>query len=397
MDLPNLPVYLDYAATTPLAPEVWAEMASFYSTAFANPASVYTPALEARQAVEEARTRVAEAIGADPGEIFFTSGGTEADNWVIKGCAEACREGKRHLLVSGIEHKAVLEPARWLAGRGFQVELVPVDASGVVDPEAVARRLRRDTFLVSIMHANNEIGTIQPIEEIGALCREREVLFHTDAVQTLGKIPLNVQTMPVDFVTLSAHKIYGPKGVGALYIRRGAQIAPLHHGGEQERGLRAGTLNVPAIVGFGAAASLAQRMMASETERLARLRDRLIEGVLNSVPGASLTGSQRRRLPNNAHFTIDGVEGEALLLALDAQGVCASAGSACTAGSNEPSHVLLAMGMDVGRARGALRLTLGRPTTEADVDYAVEAIARAADDLAPLRRASLGKRRGSLG
>ncbi|MGC8668379.1 MAG: cysteine desulfurase family protein [Chthonomonadales bacterium] len=388
MALPNLPVYLDYAATTPVAPEVWTEMVPFFSSAFANPASVYTPALEVRQAVEDARRRVAEAIGADPGEIFFTSGGTEADNWAVKGCAEICPEGKRHALVSSIEHKAVLEPFRWLAGHGFDVEFLPVDACGFVDPGAVARRLRADTFLVSVMHANNEVGTIQPIDEIAVICRDRGVIFHTDAVQTLGKIPLDVRSMPVDLVSLSAHKIYGPKGVGALFIRRGMHLPPLHHGGEQEHGLRAGTLNVPAIVGFGAAASLARREMKVEAERLARLRNRLIEGVLAGVPEAALTGSRTQRLPNNAHFIIEGVEGEALLLALDAMGVCASAGSACTAGSNEPSHVLLAMGLGTQQARGALRVTLGRPTTEADVDYAVEAIVRAAAELSRLRRPS---------
>ena len=382
----NLPVYLDYAATTPLAPEVWAEMAPYFASSFANPASIYTPALEVRQAVEDARRRVAEAIGADPGEIFFTSGGTEADNWAIKGCAEMCSEDRRHALVSGIEHKAVLEPFQWLARHGFQIEILPVDGCGLVDPQEVERRIRRDTFLVSVMHANNEVGTIQPVEQIGAICRAHGVVFHMDAVQTLGKVPLNVRHIPVDLMTLSAHKIYGPKGVGALYVRRGLRIAPLHHGGEQEQGIRAGTLNVPGIVGFGAAAALASREMDTTPARLLHLRDRLVKGVFAIAPEASLTGSRTRRLPNNAHFVVEGVEGEALLLALDALGVCASAGSACTAGSNEPSHVLLAMGFPPQRARGALRLTVGRPTTEADVEYAVDAIGRAIGELRRMRQ-----------
>ncbi len=385
-----LPIYLDHAATTPVAPEVLADMLPYFSETFANPAAIYGPGAEARDGVEEARETIAEFIGATPEEVFFTSGGTESDNWAIKGMAAsvgACE--KRHILTTPIEHRAVLEPCQSLTQQGFCVEYLPVDSVGRVDPEDVRARLRPETLLVSVMHANNEIGTIEPIAQIGAICRERGVAFHSDAVQTLGKLPMDVRRLDADLVSISAHKLYGPKGIGALYVRRGLRIGRFHEGGEQERGRRAGTLNVPGIVGFGSAVRLARQVMDREAVALAELRDRLIDGVLNTIPGAELSGPRYDRLPNNAHFCFQGVEGEPLLLALDMAGICASAGSACTAGSTEPSHVLLAMGLEVERARGALRLTLGRSTTEQAVDCTAERLAQAVHDLRALNTAAV--------
>jgi cysteine desulfurase len=287
-------------------------------------------------------------------------------------------------LTTPIEHRAILEPAETLAANGLDVEYLPVDGEGKVDPADVAERIRSDTLLVSVMYANNEVGTIEPIAEIGKVCREKEVIFHSDAVQGFGKTPLNVRELNVDLMSLSAHKMYGPKGVGALFVRRGTRISPYMEGGEQENGRRAGTLNVPAIVGFGAAVRKAEEVREQESARLTRLRDRLIDGVLETVPGARLNGARRDRLSNNAHFCFDGVEGEPLLLSLDMAGVYASAGSACTAGSTEPSHVLMAMGIPVETARGALRLSLGRSTTEEAVDYVSERLCEIVHNLRSL-------------
>jgi cysteine desulfurase len=380
----KLPVYLDHAATTPVAPEVLAEMLPYFGEVYGNPATLYAAGAQAREAVEQARETIAEAIGADPEEICFTSGGTEADNWAIKGMAATAPSHRRHLLTTPVEHHAVLDPALGLKAQGYEVEFLSVNGEGMVEPEDVAGRIRDDTFLVSVMHANNEVGAIQPVAEIGAVCRARGVPFHTDAVQTFGKLPVNARDMRADLMTLSAHKIYGPKGIGALYIRRGIRISPLLEGGEQERGRRAGTLNVPSIVGFGSAARLALAEREAESRRLTSLRDRLIETVLNGLSGVRLCGPRRERLPNNVHFCLSGVEGEPLLLALDMAGVCASAGSACTTGSTEPSHVLLAMGVPVEEARGALRMTLGRGTTAEAVDYAAQRLIEAVRELRAL-------------
>lgn len=380
----ELPIYLDHAAATPVAPEVMEAMLPYFSESFANPATIYTAGAEARDAVDAAREAIAAVIGADPEEVFFTSGGTESDNWAIKGMAAATPQSRRHLLLSSIEHHAVLDTCLSLQRRGFDIELVPVDSEGFVEPAAVAKRIRRETFLVSVMHANNEVGTVQPIVEIGALCREKGIPFHSDTVQTLGKCPFDVGRAGMALASLSAHKLYGPKGVGALFVRHGTRIERFMEGGEQERGRRAGTLNVPAIVGFHGAVTLAASSRDQENARLIGLRDRLIDGVERNIDRAWLMGSRNTRLPNNVHFCIDGVEGESLLLALDQAGIYASAGSACTTGSVEPSHVLLAMGAPIERARGALRLTLGRSTTVEAVDYTVAHLGRIVADLRSL-------------
>jgi cysteine desulfurase len=367
-------IYLDHAATTPVAPEALEAMLPFFRERFANPAAIYTPGLEANDAVETARETIAASIGAAPDRIVFTSGGTESNNFALRGAALAAEERGRHILTTPIEHRAVLEPLEDLAGRGFEIEMLPVGGDGLVDPDAAASRIRPDTTLVSVMHANNEIGAIEPIAAIGGICRERGVLFHTDAVQSYGKIPIDVRAMQVDLLSMSAHKIYGPKGVGALYVRRAVGLRRFMAGGEQEGGRRAGTLNVPGIVGFGAAAALAAELQESEMARLADLRDRFMEQLEHSLPRVLICGSREHRLANNIHVCIAGVDAGPLLLALDERGICASAGSACSAGSTEPSHVLLAIGVPRERARGALRLTLGRDTMPEDTQCALRAI-----------------------
>ncbi|HZP81282.1 MAG TPA: cysteine desulfurase family protein [Chthonomonadaceae bacterium] len=377
----EFPIYLDHAATTPVAPAVLEAMLPYFTAHYGNPATLYSLGMEAREAVEQAREIVAETLNAAPEEIVFTSGGTESDNAAIRGVAELHRESGGHFLTTPIEHHAVLEPFETLARQGFEVEYLPVDADGRVDPDEVARRIRPETLLVSVMHANNEIGTVQPVVEIGELCRERRVLFHTDAVQTFGKLPLDVRAMRVDLLSLSAHKLYGPKGIGALYIRRGTRLARFHAGGEQEKGRRGGTLNVPGIVGLGKATELARETQAEEAERLSTLRDRFFAQLPDALPEATITGSRTERLPNNIHLCVEGVEGEPMLLALDAAGICASAGSACTTGSTAPSHVLLALGVPTERARGALRLTLGASTTAESLDYTLETLGRIVADL----------------
>ncbi len=382
----ELPIYLDHAATTPVAPEVLQDMLPYFGEVYGNPATIYSAGAEARDAVDNAREYIADAVGADPDEIFFTSGGTEAGNWAIKGIASAAPDSRRHLLTTAIEHHAVLDPCKSLQRAGFDVEFIPVDSRGIVEPGWIAKRIRRETCLVSVMYANNEVGAIEPIEEIGTICREREAPFHTDAVQALGKLEIDVDRMGASLMSLSAHKLYGPKGVGALYVRRGTRIASLLEGGEQEKGRRAGTLNVPAIVGFHSAIKLAGLFGAAENERLTVLRDRLIEGIESGIPDAILMGPGEARLSNNVHFCFDGLEGESLLLALDQAGIYASAGSACTTGSVEPSHVLLAMRVPVQRARGALRLTLGASTTAEAVEYTIEKLREIVCNLRSLAR-----------
>lgn len=372
-------IYLDYAATTPCDDDVRRAMMPYFEEHFGNPSGLYAEGRVARQAVDDARDRVAAAIGAtSTSEIIFTGSGSEADNLALQGVAwEQRLEGRgAHLLVSAIEHSAVLQTAHALARQGFSVTLLPVDAQGRVDPETVREALRDDTILVSVMHANNEIGTIQPIAEIAAICRDLGVPFHTDAVQTVGQLPIDVEELGVDLLTLSAHKVYGPKGVGALYVRRGVPLAPHTYGGAQERERRAGTENVAGIVGMALALEKAVALLPTERERLTALRNRLIAGILEKVEGAQLNGHPTERLPGNANFSFEDVDGESLLLRLDLEGVAASSGSACSAGSIEPSHVLTALGLSPKLAKQALRLSLGRGTTEDEIDQVLQLLPR---------------------
>jgi cysteine desulfurase len=356
----QLPVYLDHSATTPVAPEVLQAMLPFFDRAYGNPSTIYTMGQEAREAVERAREQVAKLVNADADEVFFTSGGTESDNWAIKGVARAWRERKNHLITTPIEHHAVLEACESLREMGWEITFVPVDSTGLVDPADVRRAITPCTGLISVMHANNEVGTIEPIAEIGAIAREHGIPFHTDAVQTVGRVPVDIEALKADLLTISAHKLYGPKGVGALIVRRGTPIRPLLDGGGQERGRRGGTYNVPGIVGLGAAAERAMRCAAEEMERVRGLRDRLVAGIMERVPDAILTGHPVQRLPNNAHIAFAGVEGESLVLSLDAAGIYCSAGAACSSGDTEPSHVLVAMGVEPRLIEGSVRFTLGQ-------------------------------------
>jgi len=367
-------IYLDHAATTPLHPEVLDAMMPYLTTQFGNPSTLYAFGRDARQAVEDARAKVAALIGAEPDEIYFTSGATEADNWAIVGAALARESKGRHIITSAIEHHAVLETCEFLQKRGYELTILPVDSDGIVNPEDVLRAITDRTILISAMHANNEIGVIEPIAEIGAIAREKGVLFHTDATQSVGKIPVDVNELKVDMLSLSGHKIYGPKGVGALYIRKGVRILPYMHGGGQESKKRAGTHNVPGIVGLGKAMEIAQATILEEAERLTALRDRLIDGIPAAIPDSRLNGHRIRRLPNNVNVSIEGVEGESMILKLDAVGICVSSGSACTSGDLSASHVLLALGLPHEVAHGSLRLTLGRDNTDADVDKALGAL-----------------------
>jgi cysteine desulfurase len=367
-------VYLDHAATTPVHPEVLSLMQEFSSNTFGNPSSVHTFGREAKKYMEEARRRVADLIAAAPEEIYFTSGGTESDNIAIIGTAMARRTSGNHIITSAIEHHAVLETCEHLAKNGFEVTFLPVDKYGMVDPGDVAKEIRKETILVTIMHANNEIGTIQPIAEIGRITRERGVALHTDAVQTLAKIPVNVNDLGVEMLSLSAHKIYGPKGIGALYARKGTRLRPIMYGGGQERKLRSGTENTIGIVGFGKAAEVGLRDLETESTRVQILRDRLIRRVLAEIPSVTLNGHPEQRLPNNANFSIAYVEGESLVLSLDLDGVAVSSGSACSSGSLQPSHVLNALGLPHEMMHGSLRMTLGSANNEEDIDYAVEAL-----------------------
>jgi len=364
-------VYMDHAATTPVRPEVARAMLPYFSERFGNPSSLYALAREAKEAVEEARRRVAAAIGARPEEIFFTSGGTEADNWAVKGVVAASRKKGDHIITSAIEHHAVLHPCRALEKQGYRVTYLPVDGYGRVDPGDVENAITDRTVLVSVMTANNEIGTVQPIGEIGRIAHDHGVLFHTDAVQAIGAVPIDVAAMEIDLLSLSGHKFYGPKGTGALYIRQGTRIESLIHGGGQERGRRAGTENVPGIVGLGRAIEVATADIEGHNRRIAAMRDRLIRGVLDTIPDTRLNGHPTERLANNANFSFRYVEGESILLLLDAHGICASTGSACSSGSPEPSHVLLATGLTPEEAHGSLRLTLGDANTADDIDYAL--------------------------
>lgn len=364
---------MDHAATTPVRPEVVEVMLPYFGTDFGNASSVYGWGRRAHQALDQARDTVAELLGAASNEIIFTSGGSEGANLAIKGVAWAYQTKGKHIITSAIEHHAVLDTALWLKKHGFEVTILPVDEEGFVSPAEVEKALRPDTILVSIMHANNEVGTIQPIAEIGAIVREHGAFFHTDAVQTAGVLDLNVEELNVDLLSLSAHKFYGPKGVGTLYVRKGVRLDPLIHGGAQERRRRAGTENVAGIVGLAKAFELAREERVAENARLTKLRDRLIEG-LQTIPSSKVNGSLSQRLPNNVNVCFQYIEGESMLLNLDLRGIAASSGSACTSGSLDPSHVLLAMGLTHEIAHGSLRLTLGRDNTESDVDFVLQEI-----------------------
>jgi cysteine desulfurase len=369
-------IYLDHAATTPLREEVLAAMLPYLTDHFGNPSSLHADGRRARQGLDEAREVIAAILGTKPREIVFTGGGSEADNLAIKGIAWAASARGRHIVTSSVEHKAVLNACAVLERSGFQVTYLPVDRYARVDPEQVEAAITERTALVSIMYANNEVGTIQPIAEIGAICRRRGVLFHTDAIQAGGYLPLDVDRLGVDLLSLAAHKLYGPKGVGALFVRQGTALLPQIQGGSQERQRRAGTENVAGIVGFGRALQLAQGDPAArdaENARLAGLRDRLL-AAMKDVSAVEATGHPGERLPHNASWLIDGIEGGDLVAALDLDGIAASTGSACTSGSAEPSHVLLAMGIDPARAHGALRLTAGRGTTVTDVERTADAL-----------------------
>lgn len=368
-------IYLDHSATTPVRREVLEAMLPHFSVGYGNPSSIYTMGQEARKAMDDAREVAARAIGARMGEIVFTSGGTESDNAALKGAAFALRHMGNHIITTTIEHHAVLHTCHQLEQFGFEVSYVPVDEQGLVDPQSVARAITDETVLVSVMTANNEIGTIQPVAEIASIvkgeaqARGRTIVMHTDAVQAAGFLDINVRTLGVDLMSLSAHKIYGPKGVGLLYVKRGTPFEAQNAGGGQERQRRSGTENVPGIVGMGEALRLATAEREEVSTRCLRLRDRLIEGIFDSIDGAHLNGHPTRRLPNNVNISFEGVEGEPVLLGLDFAGVCASSGSACSSASLEPSHVLLAIRRSADLAQGSLRITLGRDNTDEDVDY----------------------------
>ena len=374
-------VYLDYAATTPTHPEVVKAMLPYFTEVFGNPSSIYSYGQEAKEATENARAQVARLIGARSDEIVFTSGGTEADNFALKGIAFANEARCNHIITSTLEHHAVLESAKFLEQRGFRVTYLPVDKYGLVDPSDVKKAITSETSLVSVMHANNEVGTIEPIAEIGRITRETGVYFHTDAVQTVGHIPVNVNELGVDLLAMSAHKLCGPKGVGALYIRKGTKIVSLLHGGEQERRRRASTENVPGIVGLGKAAELARPEIDEEARRLTLLRDKLTKNLLERIEHTQLNGHPTRRLPNNVSISVEYVEGESMCLNLDLEGICASTGSACSSSSAEPSHVLLAIGLPPQQAHGSLRFSLGKWTTEEDIERVLEVLPRVIEKL----------------
>ena len=371
-------VYLDYNATTPVDPAVLEAMLPFLGENFGNAGSVHTPGQRARAAVDAARESVAALIGAKPSEIVFTSGGTEADNLAIFGAVAASSKPRKHVVTTAIEHHAILHSCDELVRQGIDVTVVPVSraagSQGVVDPEEIRRALRPETVLISVMHANNELGTIQPIEEIARIAAETGVCFHCDAVQSAGKVPLAVNRLGVNLLSISAHKFCGPKGVGALYVRTGTKVAPRFFGGHAERDRRPGTENVPGIVGLGKAAELARKLLPEDSTRIRALRDRLESSLLDRIPSAQVNGDRTRRVPNTTNMSFPGAGGEALLIALDLQGVACSTGAACSSGSTEPSHVLLAAGLSHDDARSSLRFSLGRPTTAADIDQALAAI-----------------------
>ena len=369
-------IYLDYAATTPTHPDVVKAMLPYFSDSFGNPSSIYACGQDAKEAIEGARASVAALIGARDEEIIFTSGGTEADNAALKGVAYARGGRGQHIITSSIEHHAILETSHFLETQGFEITYLPVDEYGMVDPDDVRRAITDKTIIVSIMHANNEVGTIQPVAEIARITREAGVYLHTDAVQSVGHVPSTVDELGVDLLSMSAHKLYGPKGVGALYVRKGTRLVSFMHGGEQEYGRRASTHNVPGIVGLGKTAQIARQETDEEAERVTRLRDKLRNGILESIDHARLNGHPQARLPNNLNVSISYAEGEAMCLKLDREGICCSTGSACTSAATEPSHVLAALGLDPLQAHSSLRFSLGKWTTEEEIDHVLDVLPR---------------------
>jgi cysteine desulfurase len=372
-------IYMDHSATTPVAPEVLAAMLPYFGEKFGNASSLHRSGREAKEALEDSREKVAALLGARAEEIIFTSGGTESDNLALKGIARKNRKLGKHIITTQIEHPAILETCRALEKDGFEVTYLPVTGEGLVELSTLEASIRPDTILISVMHANNEVGTIQPLEEIGRLAAERDIYLHSDAVQSVGKIPVNVDDLGVDLLSLSAHKLYGPKGVGALYIRKGTKLESIIQGGGHERRLRSGTENISGIVGLARAAELAERDMPREAERLAGLRDRLAELVLGKVKDAWINGTMKKRLPGNLNFGFRYVEGESLLLFLDSKGICVSTGSACSSHKLEPSHVLMSLGLKPEECHGSLRITLGMSNTLDEVEYVAESIVEAVE------------------
>jgi cysteine desulfurase len=366
-------IYMDYASTTPVDKRVIKAMEPYFNKKFGNTMSIHSAGRAAKNALERAREKVASLMNANPNELVFTGSATESNNFALKGIAFANRKKGKHIIVSKIEHDCVLSSAYWLEKQGFKITYLPVDKYGLVDPKQVEDAIRKDTILVSVMHANNEIGTIEPIEEIGKICRKKGIYFHSDAAQSFGKIPIDVKKMNIELLTVNAHKMYGPQGVGALFVRKGVNIDPLLHGGGHEFGLRSSTVNVPGVVGFGVAADLRKKEMDKEAKFLTKLRDKLIEGILE-IENSHLNGHPTKRLPNNANFWFAFIEGEALVLHLDMKGIDASTGSACSSSSLEPSHVLTAIGLKHEQAHGSLRLSLGKENTEKDIDYVLKVL-----------------------
>ena len=374
-------IYMDHSATSPVDPEVFEAMKPYFTDSFGNASTLYSLGRDARKAMESAREEVASIIGAETKDIIFTSGGTESDNIAIKGTAYKLKNKGNHIITSDIEHPAVDETCKYLEKNGFEVTYLPVYEDGIVKVSDLEAAITDKTILITVMHANNEIGTIQPIAEIGKIARERGIYFHTDAVQTVGKIPVDVKELNVDMLSLSSHKLYGPKGVGALYVRKGVRIEPIIHGGGHERGIRPGTENVAGIVGLGKACSLARENLERDAQKLCGLRDKLIEGVLEQNEDSYLNGHRTKRLPNNANFRFTGIEGESLILHLDSKGIASSTGSACSSTKLEPSHVLMAIGLEEVEAHGSLRISLGHENTEEDIEFTLTAIKEVVDKL----------------
>ncbi|KPK96536.1 MAG: cysteine desulfurase [Omnitrophica WOR_2 bacterium SM23_72] len=374
-------IYLDYAATTPCDPEVLKSMEPYFSEKFGNASSIYALGQEAKKAIEDSRLTLANFLGAQPYEVIFTSGGTESNNAAIKGIVYALKDKGNHIITSAIEHHAVLEPCKFLEKQGFKITRIKVSEDGLVAPEDIKKAITDETILISVMHANNEIGVIQPVAEIGKIAREKGVYFHTDTVQTVGHIPVNVKELNIDLLSLSAHKFYGPKGVGALYVKKGVRLESFLQGGDQEKGRRASTYNTPGIVGLGKAIELCQERMEEEARFQTALRDRLIQEIPKRIPEVYLNGHPKLRLPNNVNFSIKYIEGESVLLSLDMMGIACSTGSACTSTSLEPSHVLLAIGLSHEIAHGSLRITLGRWTKKEDIDSLLECLPKIVEKL----------------
>lgn len=374
-------IYLDYAATTPTDPEVVKAMLPYYSERFGNPSSIYSLGQEAKSAIENAREKIASLLGAKREEIIFTSGGTESNNFALKGVVYANENKGNHIITSVIEHHAIIAPCKFLEKRGFDVTYLPVDKYGLINPDDVRKAITNKTILISIAHSNNEVGTIEPIEKIGKIAEKYDIYFHTDAVQSFGHIPIDVNDLNVNLLSISSHKLYGPKGVGAIYIRKGTKLTSFLHGGDQERRRRASTENVPAIVGFGKAVEIARDRMNKEAKQLEALRDKLIKGIFEKIDHVRLNGHPAQRLPNNVNVAFEFVEGESMLLNLDMEGIAASTGSACSSASLEPSHVLLALGLPHEIAHGSLRFTFGRYTRNEDIDYVLEVLPKIVEKL----------------